>query len=150
MTRRTTKTRDRISTSDTHHGGSQATPTISRGKILLADDDCENSKALCLELLNAGYEVETVHDGTSTTARTIDGHPDVLILDLGVPATDGLAVLERLRSHPTTLDTPIVVLLSSTDPGITQRVSLHSDVACFQKQGTGAEIVSFIGSTLGR
>jgi len=66
-------------------------------KILIADDDPQIVRALTLTLAAIGYEIATAADGAEALRAAIDEHPDVVMLDLGMPHVDGLAVIEGLR-----------------------------------------------------
>ena len=65
--------------------------------ILVADDEAGVRESLAEVLRDAGYVVETAVDGTAAL-EAIDGHDfAVVITDLRMPGTDGLAVLRKLR-----------------------------------------------------
>ncbi|HVX53839.1 response regulator transcription factor, partial [Nocardioides sp.] len=63
--------------------------------------------ALAVNLRAAGWEVEVAHDGRSGLAAAADFHPDVVLLDLGLPDLDGTEVLTGLRGWTSV---PVVVL----------------------------------------
>jgi two-component system KDP operon response regulator KdpE len=66
-------------------------------KILIADDDPQILRALRITLTARGYEVVTVGDGRAAINATIDEHPDLVVLDLGMPGLTGIEVIEALR-----------------------------------------------------
>jgi two-component system KDP operon response regulator KdpE len=66
-------------------------------KILIADDDPQIVRALTLTLAAVGYEIATAADGAEALRAAVDEHPDVVMLDLGMPHVDGLGVIEGLR-----------------------------------------------------
>ncbi|MFF8818635.1 MULTISPECIES: response regulator [Leucobacter] len=66
-------------------------------KILIADDDPQILRALRITLTAKGYEVVTAADGKDAIAVAIDHDPDLLVLDLGMPQLDGLAVIQAFR-----------------------------------------------------
>jgi two-component system OmpR family response regulator len=79
-------------------------------RILIAEDDQRLAAVLDQSLTEAGWETETVHDGTAAYGRALPGGLpyDVLLLDWMLPGTDGMTVCRRLRSAGVT--TPILVL----------------------------------------
>ena len=66
-------------------------------RILLVDDDRQLRRALHITLRAAGYELGVAATGTEALARAASEPPDIVILDLGLPDLDGVAVLESLR-----------------------------------------------------
>jgi two-component system KDP operon response regulator KdpE len=66
-------------------------------KILIADDDPQIVRALTLTLGAVGYDVATASDGAEALRAVVDEHPDVVMVDLGMPLVDGLGVIEGLR-----------------------------------------------------
>lgn len=86
-------------------------------KILIADDDPQILRALRITLGARGYDVVTAHDGTGALNAAIEHHPDLVMLDLGMPKLDGIAVIEALRGWATT---PILVVSGRT--GATDKV----------------------------
>lgn len=79
-------------------------------RVLLAEDDLRLAAVLEQSLIEAGWEVEVVHDGRSAYGRALpDGLPyDVLLLDWMLPEMDGLTVCRRLRDLGVT--TPVMML----------------------------------------
>jgi two-component system KDP operon response regulator KdpE len=66
-------------------------------KILIADDDPQLVRALTLTLGAVGYDIATAADGAEALRAVIEEHPDVVMVDLGMPHVDGLGVIEGLR-----------------------------------------------------
>src|ERR1700722_16077906 len=81
-------------------------------KVLVVDDDPSLIKALRIGLTARGDGVATAHSGHDAIAQVALFHPDLVILDLGLPDLDGLEVCRRIRqfSH-----VPIVVLSAYGD-----------------------------------
>jgi two-component system KDP operon response regulator KdpE len=77
-------------------------------RILIVDDEPQLMRALVLNLRNRGYEVITATTGGQAIEQVGGLPPDVVVLDLGLPDRDGLAVIGELRTREPTL--PIVVL----------------------------------------
>jgi two-component system KDP operon response regulator KdpE len=81
-------------------------------RVLVVDDDPQLSRALRITLRAAGYEVETAGDGRTALRDAADQHPDLVILDLGLPDLDGTEVLAGLRPWFTG---PVLVLSARAD-----------------------------------
>jgi two-component system response regulator MprA len=67
--------------------------------ILVVDDSEELLEVLRLSLVHAGYRVATATDGTAGLYAALDLGPDLVILDIGLPAMDGFAVASELRQR---------------------------------------------------
>jgi len=66
-------------------------------KILIADDDPQMLRALRITLTARGYEVITAHDGTAALDAAIQAHPDIVVIDLGMPGLTGIEVIQAIR-----------------------------------------------------
>jgi two-component system, OmpR family, KDP operon response regulator KdpE len=87
-------------------------------RVLVVDDDPQILRALRINLTAHGYQVLLAPDGGSALRAAADGHPDVVVLDLGLPDMDGVEVIEGLRGWTTV---PIIVLSARTGSGDTVR-----------------------------
>jgi two-component system OmpR family response regulator len=76
--------------------------------ILIAEDDPSLAEGLSFALRQAGYAVDRVQNGTEADAALTDLRFDLLILDLGLPAMDGLQILKRVRARGSRI--PILIL----------------------------------------
>ena len=77
-------------------------------RVLLVEDDRRIASDIALALEAAGYLVETVSDGEKAWFRGDTEDYGAIILDLGLPAMDGLAVLKRWRANGR--HTPVLIL----------------------------------------
>ena len=62
-------------------------------RVLVADDDQQLLRALRINLSVRGYEVTTAATGSAALRAAADQHPEVVILDLGLPDISGIEVL---------------------------------------------------------
>jgi two-component system KDP operon response regulator KdpE len=76
-------------------------------RVLVIDDEASILRALRINLTARKYEVSTAADGATGLALTARRHPDVLILDLGLPDMDGCDVIRGIRGWSSV---PIIVL----------------------------------------
>ncbi|MEU0544109.1 response regulator [Nocardia sp. NPDC005978] len=81
-------------------------------KVLVVDDEPQILRALRINLSVRGYEVTTAATGAAALRAAAEKHPDVVILDLGLPDMDGIEVLAGLRGWTST---PVIVLSARTD-----------------------------------
>jgi two-component system KDP operon response regulator KdpE len=84
----------------------------TRRTVLVVDDEPQILNALTSILSTRGFRVATAVDGAGALEATLESTPDLIVLDLTLPDTDGLALLPRLRSY---LDVPVLVLSARTD-----------------------------------
>jgi two-component system KDP operon response regulator KdpE len=76
-------------------------------RVLIVDDEPQIARALSLNLRARQYEVAVAADGSEALRRATDWHPDVVVLDLGLPDLDGVDVIHGLRGWS---QVPIIVL----------------------------------------
>lgn len=76
-------------------------------RVLVVDDEPQIRKALKVNLEARGYDVSLAASGEEALVLAADEHPDVVLLDLGLPGLDGMGVIEGLRGWT---EVPIIVL----------------------------------------
>lgn len=79
-------------------------------KILLVEDDPLMIRMYQRKLLNDNYEVGVAVDGEEGLAKIRSFRPDLVLLDIMMPKINGLQVLERMKSDPTTSQIPVIIL----------------------------------------
>jgi DNA-binding response OmpR family regulator len=118
-------------------------------KILLIDDDESLLLGLTLRLRANGYNIVSAVDAISAITVARKELPDLIILDLGLPAGDGFVVLERLKTLADLATIPVIVL-SARDPlGNKNRALDAGAVAFFQKPPDNREFLNAIQHALG-
>jgi len=94
------------------------------------------------------YDTVNAGDGYSAIALAYKEHPDLIILDLGLPAGDGFVVLERLQKDDKLSAIPVIVL-TARDPQSSERRALQAGAAAFfQKPADNAELLNVIRASL--
>jgi two-component system KDP operon response regulator KdpE len=81
-------------------------------RILVVDDDPQILRALQINLRARRYDVDTAADGASALHAAAHRHPDLVLLDLGLPDMDGVDILRSLRGWTSI---PIIVLSGRAD-----------------------------------
>jgi len=79
-------------------------------RVLVIDDEPDVLLLCRVNLRHDGHEVLEAPDGATGLAMAAETPPDLVVLDLMLPAMDGFAVLEALRGSEATEDLPILVL----------------------------------------
>ena len=98
-----------------------------RQKILAVDDTPENLKLLDAILTTRGYELATATNGTAALEMIGTVQPDLVLLDIVMPALNGYDVCRRLRDDPATRFLPIVMITASGDQERVQALEAGAD-----------------------
>ncbi len=88
---------------------------MSKGKILIIEDDRSLAEVLTYNLKQAGYEVLVAHDGQDGLLQAQVKLPDAIILDLMLPVLEGQEVCRRLRADAATRDILIMMLTARAE-----------------------------------
>jgi len=121
---------------------------MPRTKILIVDDDPDLRKALKLRLRANNYETVQASDGYSALAVAQKERPDLIILDLGLPAGDGFVVLDRLQNSDVLSDVPVIVLTARDPQGNEKRAIDAGATAFFQKPADNAELLEVVRASV--
>ncbi len=79
-------------------------------KILFIEDEATLQKTFGDILKQAGYEIISATDGETGLRLANTKKPDLILLDLILPAMDGFEILEKLKKDPETKGIPVIVL----------------------------------------
>jgi two-component system KDP operon response regulator KdpE len=121
---------------------------MQKSKILVVDDDPDLVRALRLRLRANNYEIATAADGYAAIATAQKERPDLIVLDLGLPAGDGFVVLQRLQDSDALSGIPVIVL-SARDPQNNEERALKAGAAAFfQKPADNEELLNVIRVSL--
>ena len=121
---------------------------MSRAKILIVDDDPDLCRALKLRLRANEYDTVHAEDGYSALAVAQKEQPNLIILDLGLPAGDGFVVLKRLQDSDALSRIPVIVL-SAREAQVHEGPSLKAGaVAYFLKPADNGELLEVIRASL--
>jgi two-component system cell cycle response regulator DivK len=78
------------------------------GQILIVEDHRDSREILKAQLETLGYEVIEARDGEESVKKAQASHPDIIVMDLGLPKIGGIEAACRLKANPKTRDIPII------------------------------------------
>ncbi len=117
--------------------------------ILIVDDDPELCHALGLRLRANHYKTLSTGDGCSALALAQKKHPDLVLLDLGLPGlATGDVVLKQMRTFPSLAPIPVIVLTGRDLRDFRQPMLELGAVGCFQKPVDNEELLDLIRVSL--
>jgi two-component system KDP operon response regulator KdpE len=122
---------------------------MSQKTILIVDDDPDVRLGLHVRLKANHYDVIFAADGMASIAQARKHLPDLIILDLGLPAGDGFSVLERLKANDSLSLIPVIVV-SARDLNANMDRALKAGAKAFlQKPVDNAELLKVIRQAMG-
>jgi putative two-component system response regulator len=86
-----------------------------RIQILVVDDEPRNTKLLEAILSREGYRVECAGNGQDALRAVVELRPDLVLLDVMMPDTDGFQVAAQIKSNSDTRNIPIIMVTSLDD-----------------------------------
>ena len=110
--------------------GTKTMDEKSAKKILIVEDDEGLVAALSTLFKAQGYAVRVAYDGTIGTTYAINEHPDLIVLDLGLPAGGGFFVLENLKTTKDAQTIPVLILTAHTEKASEEK-ALRMGAAAF-------------------
>src|ERR1700723_3492887 len=117
---------------------------MSQKTILIVDDDPDVRLGLHVRLKANHYNVIFAPDGMASIAEARKHMPDLIILDLGLPAGDGFSVMERLKANDSLSLIPVIVLSARDREANKERVLKAGAKAFLQKPVANAELLAVI------
>ena len=123
-------------------------PPTNRARIMIVDDDPDIRQGLSLRLRANHFDTFNVCDGYSAIAMAQKEKPHLIILDLGLPAGDGYAVLKSLQQYPALSTIPVIVLTARDPEGNEKRTLESGAIAFFQKPADNEELLGVIRASL--
>jgi CheY-like chemotaxis protein len=94
---------------------------MSKGRILIVEDDMDNYELVRFVLERAGYDVFLAVNGRDGVAAARFQQPDLILMDLGMPEMDGWNAARKLKAEETTRSIPLLALTAHTLPSDRKR-----------------------------
>lgn len=85
--------------------------------ILIIDDSADTRLVLSLQLKTQGYRTVFAADALEAITRARQAQPDAILLDLGLPGSNGFLVLERLKATATLAPIPVIIVSAEATAG---------------------------------
>jgi DNA-binding response OmpR family regulator len=121
---------------------------MAAAKILIVDDDQDIRRLLGIRLKSEGYETVFAFDAISAVNQARIERPDLILLDLMLPAGDGYLVMERLKAMPALEGVPVIVV-SARDPQTEEERFVESGAdAFFRKPFDREELLQAVRGVL--
>jgi DNA-binding response OmpR family regulator len=117
-------------------------------RILIVDDDTDIRRGLNVHLQANGYEVLFAGDAISAMSVAVKERPDLIVLDIGLPAGDGYVVMQRLQNYPALACIPVIVLSARDAANNKQRALDAGAYAFFQKPAEPSQLLKSIRAAM--
>jgi DNA-binding response OmpR family regulator len=123
---------------------------MSNKKVLIVEDDDDVRLGYHVLLKANHYDTILAQDGVSAMSEALKHRPDVIILDLGLPAGDGFTILEWFRMNPNLSVIPVIVV-SARDVRANKERALNAGAKAFlQKPWNDHELLAIIRKLAGQ
>ena len=116
--------------------------------ILIADDEPNLLRALKIRLESHGYRVVTASDGYQALQQWRTHKPDLVLLDIHMPAGDGLSVHERVLNSPDIPPAPLIYMTSDRSLSLLKRADDMKATGVLHKPIWGDEVLRILSSIL--
>jgi DNA-binding response OmpR family regulator len=117
-------------------------------KILVVEDDKKIALALSLRLKAKGHEVLVAYDALAGLTQATQKKPELVLLDIGMPAGGGFTLAERMQHLTSTIGIPFIFLTASKDPASRARATELGAAAYFEKPYDPEQLLMTIDKVL--
>lgn len=90
-------------------------------RILIIEDNEDNRAIYATYLQHIGYEVIEAEDALEGFDLAVLQHPDIILLDIGLPNIDGWQICRWLKANPTTQHIPVIAVSAHAFPDDVQK-----------------------------
>jgi two-component system cell cycle response regulator len=116
--------------------------------VLLVDDDNTVLMTVGVRLKHMGYTVYTAKDAVNAVSAVRKNSPDVVVLDITLPAGDGFLVADRMQNLVESAATPIIFITASENPSLRDRATRAGGVAFLRKPFDATTLADAIETAL--
>ena len=118
-------------------------------KILIVDDDKQIVLLLASRLKANKYEVTVAYDALQAVAKAFNEKPDLILLDIKMPAGSGISVMDDLRNSADTALIPVIVITAFPSLEVQQQVKEMGAVGFISKPFRAEDLLPRIRKVLG-
>jgi len=118
---------------------------LTKGSVLVVDDEVNLCRILGAKLARSGYDVVTVHDGAQAVEKIRESDFDVVLLDLILPKMDGLRALAEIRGMRDAL--PVIVMTACESAEALEQAKTYGVAAYVNKPFDLDSLVSLVTNT---
>lgn len=118
--------------------------------VLIADDEAETCAIVSAILRKAGYDTIVARDAMQAVAQAVQRTPDVVVLDVMMPAGTGVGALEKLKMSNRTSQIPVIVLSGVRDPVRIERVRQLGALDFLHKPVDETALLTAVASAVNR
>ena len=118
-------------------------------RILAVDDEPHILKLVSFSLKSGGYEVLEASDGLSAIEVARAEKPDLVLMDVMMPACDGYEACRRLKADPETAEIPVMMLTAKTQESERKTGEAAGAVDYIKKPFTPKDLVAQVREFLG-
>ena len=122
---------------------------MTKKKILIVEDDQDMRRALNVRLRASNYDTAFASDAVEALSIARKEQPDLVLLDLGLPAGDGFMVMDRMKDIASLSCLPVIVVSARDPEGNKDRALSAGAAAFFQKPVDNGQLMASIRRTLG-
>lgn len=122
---------------------------MANAKIMIIEDDADQLIGLKLRLQANDYLVVHAVDAVTAISTARRELPDLILLDLGLPAGDGFKVMERLHNLMDVAHIPVIIVSAREPEAYAERAINEGAFAFFQKPANNEELLEAIENALG-
>jgi CheY-like chemotaxis protein len=126
----------------------QGAHSLAMKTVLLVDDDDTFLLTIGVRLKSMGYTVCTAKDAVNAISAVRKNNPDIVVLDVSLPAGDGFLVADRLRNLIVSATTPIIFVTASEKAELRERAMKLGAVEFLQKPFAATTLADAIESAL--
>jgi DNA-binding response OmpR family regulator len=122
---------------------------MGKKKILIVEDDPDVLQSMHVRLRAHHYDTYSASDAISCMSEARKNEPDLILLDLGLPAGDGFLLMDRFKNVPALAAVPVIVVTGRDVRDNRKRAIEAGARALLQKPIDNAKLLEIIRQALG-
>ncbi len=122
---------------------------MGKKKILIVDDERDWVQMLVTRLRHEGYRIDVAFDAVQATMQSFRAKPDLMLLDIMMPAGGGLEALKNVRASDKTFPVPVIIMTARGDKETKEAAEKMGISGYFIKTGDTVGLLAEIKNVLG-